>query len=436
MDIGLARVSTLDQDPQLQLDALVRAGCDHVYQEHGVSGVAAKRPVRDQVLAQLRPSDTLTVWKLDRIGRSMVEVVSIVKGLADRGVRFRSLTDNLVIAPDKTSPMTMMQLQMLAIFGEYERSIIRERTMAGKRLRMASGKHPGGARMYGWSADHEEIIEHEAEVLRRVALDLIDGQPFARVVDRLNTQGVPPVKADRWRVNTVQNILLNRRVIPIIGQEHYDRLAQLLIPKRRPGAVAVNLLSGLLHCGRPDCGQPMYAATSNGKRVYRCHRLGGGRFSGCGRSTVSLARADDWAREAFLAACTGPEFVDSLNQRQAELLAGDVTTAQLDDWRAERDEIEVVLPTRFGTPDLRQRHDELQRMVRQATATLVQRPDLQALLDLPQSEAQLRELWAGWDISARRAWLKRLFKFVVVQPATAKGRASDVESRMAPVWIA
>jgi hypothetical protein len=289
--------------------------------------------------------------------------------------------------------------------------------------------------MYGWSADHTEVVEDEADVLRGVAQALLDGQPFARVVDRLNAQGVAPVKADRWRVNTVQNILLNPRVVPIIGQEQFDKLARVLVPKRRPGRAAGTLLAGVLVCGRDGCGQPMYAATSNGKRIYRCHRLGGGRFSGCGRSTVSLARADDWAREAFIAAVAGEDFTDALNQRQAELLAGDVTTAQLDEWRAERDEIEVVLPTRYGTPELRRRHDELQRMVRQATAALVQRPDLQALQDLPKGEAALRRSWQGWDVPTRRSWLRRVFKLVVVQPATARGRASDVEARLEPVFL-
>jgi DNA invertase Pin-like site-specific DNA recombinase len=430
-DVGLARVSTLDQDPQLQLDALEQAGCWPIYQEH-VSGVSTKRPVRDQALAQLTAGDTLTIWKLDRLGRSASELLAIIEDLDQRKIRFRCLTQSI----DTSSATGRLQLQLLAAFSEFERAMIRERTVAGKQARIHRGLHPGGARMYGWTADHTAVVEQEAAVLREVAQDLIDGQPFARVVDKLNEQGVPPVKADRWRVNTVQNILTNPRVIPILGQEQYDTLAQLLAPKRRPGRTAseANLLSGVLTCGRDGCGQPMYAATSNGKRVYRCHRLGGGRFSGCGRSTVSLARADDWAREAFISSIVGEEFTTALNQRQAELLAGETTVEELDAWRTEVQELEQVQGTRFFTAEMTRRHDDLQRMVRQATAALVQRPDLQQLQDLPRSEGKLIERWEGWTVTQRRAWLKRLFAFVEVMPATERGRASDVEARMRPVF--
>ena len=86
MDIGYARVSTLDQNPGLQLDALARAGCAPIFEER-VTGVAKSRLVRDQALAQLRAGDTLTVWALDRLGRSTSETLAIVRGLDEHGIR-------------------------------------------------------------------------------------------------------------------------------------------------------------------------------------------------------------------------------------------------------------------------------------------------------------------------------------------------------------
>jgi DNA invertase Pin-like site-specific DNA recombinase len=432
MDVGLARVSTLDQDPQLQLDALEQAGCWPIYEEK-VSGVSTKRPVRDQALAQLKAGDTLTVWKLDRLGRSMVEIVSIVEALTQRGVRFRSLTQPI----DTTDPTGKLQLQLLAAFAEYERTMIKERTVAGKQARIRRGLHPGGARAYGWSADHTQVIEPEAQVLRAVAQALVDGQPISRVVDQLNALGFPPVKDGRWRVNTVQNMLLNPRAAEILGQDQHREMARLLAPKRRPGRLATdaNLLSGVLTCGRDGCGQPLYAATvRNGKRVYRCHRLGGGRFSGCGRTSVALGRADAWAEELFVVSVTGEDFAQALVQRQAELLAGETTVEELDAWREEMAELEQVQGTRFYSEAMRRRHDDLQRMVRAATQALVQRPDLTAMLELPRTEDALRERWASWTTDQRRAWLRRLVSTIVVHPATGQGRASDVEARMAPVW--
>jgi hypothetical protein len=248
-------------------------------------------------------------------------------------------------------------------------------------------------------------------------------------------------------------MLLNPRVVPILDQddapglETYVRLTKLFDNaknrRQKLGRAAEYLLSGILHCGREDCGRPMYATKfheRNGTKrlVYKCKKSAGsgGRFSGCGRTVVSLARADAWAAEAFIAAVVAPEFTEALNRRRAELLAGEVTVAQIEAWREEIDELEQVLPTRFAADVHRQRHDELQRLVRQATTGLLQRPDLQALLDLPKSEEKLRARWEGWTIAERRQWLKRAFEHVNVKPAPPghHHRGSDVESRFDPVW--
>ena len=97
--LGYARVSTTDQQPGLQVDALERAGCYRVFTETA-SGARADRPVLEQLLDQLRPGDTLVVWKLDRLGRSLRHLVDTVTGLADRGIGFRSLQE----AIDTTTP--------------------------------------------------------------------------------------------------------------------------------------------------------------------------------------------------------------------------------------------------------------------------------------------------------------------------------------------
>jgi hypothetical protein len=172
--------------------------------------------------------------------------------------------------------------------------------------------------------------------------------------------------------------------------------------------------------------------------VYRCKKLAGsgGRFRGCGSMVVSMARADAWVEEAFIAAVCAEEFTESLNRRRAELLAGEVTVAQVEEWRQEIDELELILPTRFAADVHRQRHDELQRLVRQATAVLVQRPDLQALMDLPRAEAELRAAWDEWTVPERRVWLRRVLHHITVLPAPPghHHRGSDVESRFNPKW--
>jgi DNA invertase Pin-like site-specific DNA recombinase len=431
-DVGYARVSTLDQDPGLQLDALARAGCAPIYEER-VSGVSAKRPVRDQALAQLRRGDTLTVWKLDRLGRSLVELLAIIEGLDQRGVRFRSLTQPI----DTTDPTGKLQLQLLAAFAEYERTMIRERVLAGKARMLAEGRHPGGRALFGFEANHVTVNEDEAALLREAVQLLDEGRTLSKIVDAWNAQGLRPGQASHWRVTHLRRILLNERVIPIIGQEAHDRLRRLFTDqeRRKGGRPAAYLLSGVLVC--QQCHRPMYGTRitrrSGIEAVYRCEagKGSGGRFTGCGRTSVAMARADDYARELFIVAVAGPDFAQALAQRQAELLATDVTAADLDEWRAELDDLAQVQGTRFYNDAMRRRHDELRRMVDQATAQLLAQPDLQALVDLPRSEAELRRAWDRWDTAARRAWLKRLVHRIEVQPATAGTRA---EERLEPIF--
>src|SRR4029450_4183129 len=121
--LGYARVSTTDQQPQLQVDALERAGCYRGFTETA-SGAHTDRPTLAQLLDQLRPGDTLVVWKLDRLGRSLRHLVDTITGLANRGVGFRSLQE----AIDTTTPGGKLVFHVFAALPEFERDLIRERT--------------------------------------------------------------------------------------------------------------------------------------------------------------------------------------------------------------------------------------------------------------------------------------------------------------------
>ncbi len=133
--LGYARVSTTDQQPQLQVDALQHAGCYRVFVETA-SGARTDRPTLEQVLDQLRPGDTLVVWKLDRLGRSLRHLVDTVTGLADRGIGFRSLQE----AIDTTTPGGKLVFHVFAALAEFERDLIRERTSAGLAAARAGGR--------------------------------------------------------------------------------------------------------------------------------------------------------------------------------------------------------------------------------------------------------------------------------------------------------
>lgn len=140
--IGYARVSTIDQNPQLQLDALKDAGATRIFTDHGVSGSTAERPELDACLDHLREGDELMVWKLDRLGRNTQHVLAVVDQLASRGVGFRSLTEGL----HTDGPMGKAMLTIMAAFAQLERDTIRERTRAGLAAAAANGRKGGRPR--------------------------------------------------------------------------------------------------------------------------------------------------------------------------------------------------------------------------------------------------------------------------------------------------
>ncbi|HCB0609431.1 TPA: recombinase family protein [Klebsiella pneumoniae] len=136
--IGYARVSTDDQHLDLQRDALAQAGCSVIYEE-AVSGKNAARPELDQCRKALREGDTLVVWRLDRLGRSLPELVTIVADLEQRGVHFESLTEQI----ETGSAAGKLQFHVFAALAEFERSLIRERTQAGLAAARARGRLGG-----------------------------------------------------------------------------------------------------------------------------------------------------------------------------------------------------------------------------------------------------------------------------------------------------
>ncbi|MEZ4682106.1 MAG: recombinase family protein [Caldilineaceae bacterium] len=153
MLVGYARVSTQDQDPALQLDALRQAGCDKLFTEKA-SGAQRDRPALKAALDYLRSDDTLVVWKLDRLARSLRQLIDTIDALHERSIGLRSLTE----AIDTTTPGGKLIFHIFGALSEFERSIIRERTQAGLASARARGKL--GGRPPAWGA--EDIIAAKA----------------------------------------------------------------------------------------------------------------------------------------------------------------------------------------------------------------------------------------------------------------------------------
>src|SRR5215204_2354234 len=157
MLIGYARVSTEDQNLDLQRDALQKAGCEQIYTDR-VSGTKAERTGLTEALSHLRSGDTLVVWRLDRLGRSLRHLIETVTDLHERGIGFKSVQESI----DTTTSGGKLVFHIFGALAEFEREIIRERTKAGLTAARARGKTGGRPKA---------LTDKQVEMLRHLAAD-------------------------------------------------------------------------------------------------------------------------------------------------------------------------------------------------------------------------------------------------------------------------
>ncbi len=140
MKIGYARVSTGLQNLNLQEDRLNAYGCEKIFSDH-ISGSKSKRPGLDKAIEFARSGDMIVVWRLDRLGRNMEDLITLVNELNERGVRFHSLEENITM--DKSSSTGQLLFHLFAAFAEFERNLILERSSAGRIAACARGRYGG-----------------------------------------------------------------------------------------------------------------------------------------------------------------------------------------------------------------------------------------------------------------------------------------------------
>lgn len=173
MKIGYARVSTKDQNLDLQIDALKKAGVDEIHTEI-VGGAKTDRPVLAETLKKLRSGDVLVIWKLDRLGRSLRHLVDLVPMLMEREIGLLSLHDHI----DTTTPHGRLTFNIFASLAEFERDIIRERTQAGLAAARSRGRQ--GGRPRGLSEQAEQTACAAETLYREGKLSV------AQIADRLH----------------------------------------------------------------------------------------------------------------------------------------------------------------------------------------------------------------------------------------------------------
>jgi len=166
MEYGYARVSTDDQNADLQLAALKRAGCESIFKDEGISGATIKRPALLRCLKALEPGDTLIVWKLDRLGRSLRDLIAMLDDLRARGIKFQSITEHI----DTETPTGRAMWQMIGVLAELERSMITERTRAGVKAAQHRGvKFGRKPKMTPQQITHARKLIDEGEDRAKVA---------------------------------------------------------------------------------------------------------------------------------------------------------------------------------------------------------------------------------------------------------------------------
>ncbi len=172
MLIGYARVSTMDQNPNLQIDALKSAGCERIFTEKA-SGSYKDRPELKAALDYLREGDTLVVWKLSRLARSMTQILKTAGDMSERGIALKVLTQNI----DTTTPEGRLFFHMTAAFDEFQRELIVENTKAGLAAARKRGRRGGRP-----NALNEKSIKHAEAMLKDT-----ENYPFVGdVIDQLN----------------------------------------------------------------------------------------------------------------------------------------------------------------------------------------------------------------------------------------------------------
>ena len=194
MKIGYARISTEEQSLDLQRDALKIAGCVEIFEDCGVSGVTVHRAGLDTVLSKIARGDTLVVWKLDRLGRSLPHLIDTVKQLGQRGAGFASLSESI----DTTTAGGTLIFHIMGALAEFERSLIVERVNAGIAAAKKRGKHVGRPRKLTSEqiAHARDVIAEGKQTCGSMAEILgVDHSTLWRAMRAANdTTGAPPTK--------------------------------------------------------------------------------------------------------------------------------------------------------------------------------------------------------------------------------------------------
>jgi site-specific DNA recombinase len=444
--VGIARVSTEDQDLTMQRVALERAGCGRSILEFEGSSVGeAWKRERDALLATLKPGDTLVTWKFDRLGRNLIDLVSTIQALIDRKVMVYSLTEGL----DLRTPMGWFAFTVLAAAAEFERKLIQERTTTARRTAIEAGQIVTGPRLYGFADDGVMHVPHEVIVIREVTRRILDGESIHGVVDDLNAREIPTATGGSWQRYGLRELLRNPRLAglhsykgkvlgpgtwePIISVEEHEQLRGRL-PRFKGRGIGGGppvryTYSGILTCDVCKVGRIIGNSRGAGRIYYGCGN------PKCHKTTISAALLERDLNIAVLPKLLDPAFVE----RIAKAAGGDPSLGT----RLTEDRQLLVRLARqfgegkFGEDEWLAMREPIERRVREAEERQANQPNqalIAALLsfqkythltidELEKLEAGEQidspmALWLSWPAEQRRQVLRLIIDRGVLKPAT------------------
>jgi len=428
MKLGYARVSTDDQNLDLQLNDLNREGCAQIFTDK-LSGARDDRPELERCLNRLRKGDTLIVWKLDRLGRSLPHLVEIINDLRARKIGFKSITEPGI---DTTNDMGELVFLIFAWLAQFERNIIIERTRAGMAAAKKKGQYLGARRLYGNDPQSEkeqatitsEQVTAEREVLKELAERVLNGESIWKIVKHLNKRGIPTNLGKQWRSNTVRQLLSNPNIAENIGQEKSDRLRRFFAdPSReRQGRPTKHLLTSIVRC---QCGNKMYVVNKGrGQIAYSCFQNRS--TKGCGKTWISAPGLEDYVTKEVIRWLSGPGLTVVRNRLMQ--LDRDLTLIA-QKMHADEKELEILArlkgEERFTVPEWLALRDPIEARIKAARELLDKEPAVLALTNIPVTRKKLEAAWATWDVDRRRSILKAAIASLKVYPAKTRGNVLD-----------
>ena len=464
--IGYARISkATDESTSIERQRdIIRATCHargwalaEIIEDLDVSATKTRldrlglNRVRDAVAAGR--VDTVLVWRIDRIARSVSDLASLTEEWAKADTSLVSATEPF----DMTTSAGRMLLQLLGVFAEFEAATIRDRVTAARAALVKAGRHPGGSAPYGYKITANPdgpgkvlVVEPgEAAYVRKAADLVLSGKSVYHATNVLNEAGSVPRKAKAWAMTSLRIVLTQAATLghmthkgkvvtdadgqpvqvwePILPEEDVLRLRALLAPTKTPDGERkrrARLLSGLLRCS--SCGGVMRVNKTGGHNPvtrYACHGRSDG--TGCARSTSIVAeRLEEHIERTFLAKVGNFEVIEAHEsvREVAELAATEAAIKAVSAELAEVDDDD--------------REAELMSDLRKLKA---KRRELFAAPDEPEVEyvclgATYAEAWEQRDTDGRRDLLSSALRHIVVKPGVRGRRGIDPE-RLDVRWL-